>query len=66
MSVTDRFSVNGVSRHDGEKECNHPGCHQEAAYDIELIDRHGCNGLVRSCEDHGGAMYGYDPEEDLD
>jgi len=63
--MNERWSVNGIGEYGGEHECNHSsGCHNAAEWEIKLIDRHGCLGLRRACDDHVEDMYGYHPVED--
>lgn len=63
-SDSERFSPNGISESDGDYECNSGGCRSAADWDIELIDRHGQQGLVRACDDHVADVWGYHPEEE--
>lgn len=62
--TSERFSPNDVKKYDGEKQCNHrSGCSKIADWEVILIDRHGCNGLVRSCDEHIEEFWGYHPDE---
>lgn len=59
-----RFSPNGIEQHTGDKECNQDGCRNTADWDIALIDRHGCNGLTRCCDEHVVDVWGYHPRDE--
>lgn len=60
-----RFSPNAIKEHEGggNYECNVGACREKPEWDIELIDRHGVQGLVRACDEHVENFWGYHPEE---